>query len=188
MARFSDSFSQYDRTLPTTVSDFKRLEHWILTEYFGLLTQYDLDIAHIPEDDTRDEDDRRSISSVSSINNRDGALSVSLTGNGAGPNGEAHHKEESAPARATRWIEQEADMSSAGFDQIMTISEHTINATYTSLWQGASRYRLDAGLLHGPFQTDKFQATFRALKICLLSSGNAIVWVDIEEGESRVLR
>lgn len=122
------------------------------------------------------------------MSNRDGAVIVSTAGNDTGSNGEAHHTDEAAPAYAARWIEQEADMSSSGFDQIMTISEHTVNASYASLWQSASRYHLDADLLHGPFDTDAFQATFRAFRIRLLSNGNAIVLVDIDEGESNVLR
>ena len=79
-------------------------------------------------------------------------------------------------------------MSSSGLDEVMVVSEYAVNAAYTSLWQSASRHNIDASLLHGHFGRDDFQATFRALRVRLLSNGNAVILVDIDEGESGTLR
>ena len=183
-ARFSESFSHFEHARSVGLFDGKRLVRWFLDEYLRLLVQYSLDIIFASEGDAEDsdQDNRRSVSSLASISTQESATNSLLAPHGTGFKGER------APAHVVRWIEQDDEMAKSGYDSVSTVSEHTLNAAYASLWKNASRDHLDEVLLHGAFETDEFHALFRPLKVRLLSNGKAVVWVYIDEGECNILR
>lgn len=70
-----------------------------------------------------------------------------------------------------------------GFDQIISISEESINETFATLWRHArdSRTLSDDLLIHWNVDRD-FAGKFDALKVELLSDSKAIVRVNLREG------
>ncbi|EIW59593.1 uncharacterized protein TRAVEDRAFT_121066 [Trametes versicolor FP-101664 SS1] len=70
-----------------------------------------------------------------------------------------------------------------GFDQVVAISQGSINAQFSALWASAS-----AVLFHTWAYEQFFSCTFKALSLTLLSNNRAIVWVHLTNGNLRALR
>lgn len=73
-----------------------------------------------------------------------------------------------------------------GYDQVLAISEESINQLFWSLWQRASK--TESGGILSKWVQDLFSATFESIQVRLLSNGKVIVWVRVNEGELRVRR
>ncbi|KAI0632190.1 hypothetical protein C8Q77DRAFT_1158854 [Trametes polyzona] len=70
-----------------------------------------------------------------------------------------------------------------GFDQVVAISQGSMNAQFAALWASSS-----AVLFHTWAYEQFFSATFKALSLQLLSNNKAIVWVSLTNGTLRALR
>jgi len=80
------------------------------------------------------------------------------------------------------WTERIQKMSLFGFDQVLAISEQSINQSFYSLWVKASKSC--SGRLRSLYEYKdcQFDATLGPLTVHLLSSGKAVLFVNIEEG------
>jgi hypothetical protein len=68
-----------------------------------------------------------------------------------------------------------------GFDQMITITEETVNLIYRSLWATA-KASTHVDVLYRWSIEKKFSATFEQPRIQLLSGGKALIWVTIGSG------
>jgi hypothetical protein len=80
------------------------------------------------------------------------------------------------------WTERITKMSLFGFDQVLAISEQSINEMFYTLWVKASK--ACSGRLRSLYEYSEWQfdATLGPLNVHLLTSGKAVVFVNIEEG------
>jgi hypothetical protein len=80
------------------------------------------------------------------------------------------------------WTERIQKMSLFGFDQVLAISEQSINEMFYSLWVKASK--TCSGRLRSlyEYREQQFDATLGPLTVHLLSNGKAVIFVNIEEG------
>ena len=84
------------------------------------------------------------------------------------------------------WDERERAMTNFGLDHILTISEQSVNTTFSSMWNDAAKGGADT-ILHS-WNSYGFHASFSPCKVRLLSSGKAVVWINLEQGETTVIR
>jgi hypothetical protein len=73
-----------------------------------------------------------------------------------------------------------------GYDQILAVSEESINQMFYRLWSKSTRKDFDVVL--SKWSLDMFTASFESLKVRLLTNGKAVVWVNVQEGLLRVKR
>jgi hypothetical protein len=80
------------------------------------------------------------------------------------------------------WTERIQKMTLFGFDQVLAISEQSINEMFHTLWVKASKSC--SGRLRSLYEYSEcqFDATLGPLTVHLLTSGKAVVFVNIEEG------
>ena len=80
------------------------------------------------------------------------------------------------------WTERTQKMTLFGFDQVLAISEQSINEMFYSLWVKASK--ACSGRLRSlyEYRESQFDATLGPLTVHLLSNGKAVIFVNIEEG------
>ena len=80
------------------------------------------------------------------------------------------------------WTERIQKMALFGFDQVLAISEQSINEMFYSLWVKASK--AGSGRLRSLYEYKEYQfdATLGPLTFHLLSNGKAVIFVNIEEG------
>jgi len=80
------------------------------------------------------------------------------------------------------WTERIQKMSLFGFDQVLAISEQSINEMFYSLWVKASKSC--SGRLRSLYEYKEcqFDATLGPLTVHLLTNGKAVIFVNIEEG------
>lgn len=69
-----------------------------------------------------------------------------------------------------------------GFDQVVAISQGSLNAQFATLCTSAH------GILHHWHYKEFFSATFRPLTVRLLSNNRAIVWVHLQGGHLKTLK
>lgn len=93
---------------------------------------------------------------------------------------EVHHVRERGSVMI--WTERIQKMTLFGFDQVLAISEQSINEMFRTLWVQASKSC--SGRLRALYQYSdcQFDATLGALTVHLLTNGKAVVFVTIEEG------
>ena len=80
------------------------------------------------------------------------------------------------------WTECIQKMSLFGFNQVLVISEQSINKMFYSLWVKASKSC--SGHLCSLYKYNKcqFDATLGPLTIHLLMNGKVVIFINIEEG------
>lgn len=144
---------------------FHKIVRFITVDYFDLLTGFGLHFIY-----TFDE-----------------KLEIKYHGIGESDSWTVDSEEEDARQVRERgsvmiWTERIQKISLFGFDQVLAISEQSINEMFHSLWVKASRGRHDR--LHSLYKYSEcqFDATLGALTVHLLTNGKAIVFVHIEEG------
>lgn len=82
------------------------------------------------------------------------------------------------------WTERIEKMTLFGFDQVLAISEQSINEMFHALWVKASRSCDHDDRLRSLYEYKEcqFDATLGPLTVHLLTSGKAIFFINIEEG------
>lgn len=73
-----------------------------------------------------------------------------------------------------------------GYDQVISISEITINQLLISLWKRATNNEFDALLCK--FKHQFCDISFEGLEVKLLSSGKVVIFVTLRDGQLRVKR
>jgi hypothetical protein len=68
-----------------------------------------------------------------------------------------------------------------GYEQVLTITQETINIIFRSLWATAKKSSHTDVIYKWSFE-QKFKATFEEPRIQLLSGGKALIWVTIASG------
>ncbi|KZT65463.1 hypothetical protein DAEQUDRAFT_524238 [Daedalea quercina L-15889] len=90
--------------------------------------------------------------------------------------------------RVVEWREMITRCNMFGFDQVIAISQSTINAFFESLWTDGQNHRhSDHSLVKWRYE-EFFNARFKPMTLRLLSNGRAIVWVHLEHGHLKVLK
>lgn len=84
------------------------------------------------------------------------------------------------------WTERIEHTVMFGYDQILAVSEESINQMFYRLWSKSTRKDFDVVL--SKWSLDMFTASFESLKVRLLTNGKAVVWVNVQEGLLRVKR
>jgi hypothetical protein len=69
----------------------------------------------------------------------------------------------------------------SGFEQVITVTEETINLIFKTLWESARKSTHVDVLYKWSFEK-KFTATFDHPRIQLLSGGKALIWVTLRSG------
>ncbi|KZT64494.1 hypothetical protein DAEQUDRAFT_678489 [Daedalea quercina L-15889] len=95
---------------------------------------------------------------------------------------------DSSSQRVIEWREMVTQCNLFGFDQVIAISQSTINTFFESLWTGGQSYRHNDHALVNWHYDEYFNARFKPLTLRLLSNGRAIVWVHLEHGHLKVLK
>lgn len=90
--------------------------------------------------------------------------------------------------RVIEWREMITRCNIHGFDQVIAISQSTINAFLQSLWSGGQNHRHSDHALVKWHYEEFFNARFKPITLRLLSNGRAIVWVHLEHGHLKVLK
>jgi len=86
------------------------------------------------------------------------------------------------------WREMITRCNMYGFDQVIAISQSTINAFFQSLWSGGQNQRHNDHALVKWRYEEFFNARFKPMTLRLLSNGRAIVWIHLEHGHLKVLK
>lgn len=81
--------------------------------------------------------------------------------------------------QALIWIERVRSIALSGADQVLALTEDSINRILHSRWTA-----LGSSHLLSTWSKDSFRANFNPLTVRMLSNGKVIVYVDIEHGES----
>jgi hypothetical protein len=68
----------------------------------------------------------------------------------------------------------------SGFEQVITVTEQTINVILKTLWTTARKTTTD--VLYKWSYEEKFTATFEEPRIQLLSGGKALIWITLASG------
>ncbi|TFY68931.1 hypothetical protein EVJ58_g721 [Rhodofomes roseus] len=85
------------------------------------------------------------------------------------------------------WAETINDCHIFGFDQVVTISQSTINRLFRYLWIAAQGQKhRDHAIVEWQYE-DLFSARFRPATMRLLSNERAIIWLYLEHGDFEVL-
>jgi hypothetical protein len=77
------------------------------------------------------------------------------------------------------WSETIEQITLFGFDQVMAISEESINALFKSWWVTA---RGSEHCLSGWSHKHWFNVTFRPARVQLISGNRAVIWVTVDDG------
>ncbi|KZT11520.1 uncharacterized protein LAESUDRAFT_274940 [Laetiporus sulphureus 93-53] len=98
--------------------------------------------------------------------------------------------EDTESARIIEWKEMVTRSEMYGFDQIVAISQSSVNANFVALWDLAQITKSEehTSALAKWSHESYFSATFRPLTLRLLSNGRAIVWIDMQEGDLKILK
>lgn len=102
-----------------------------------------------------------------------------------GAGGHAHFA-----GRVTTWKEVITSTNMFNFDQIVAVSQASLNTYFNSLYlvaQGAKTSDYTSALSKWSYD-QYFSATFKPITLRLLSNGKAIVWFHLEEGYLKTLR
>lgn len=153
---------------------FRQLVRFFSVDYFLLLIHYGIDTVFgggsAPGTGRdRDRDSLCSVASDWSVSEGHGGVSTSLQN------------------EMTTWAECEVAMDALPADEILTLSEQTVNAVFAGLWKKDTEER-HGGIAQWVHAAGSFQASFAAFKVRLLSNGTAMVWVNVDEGETAVVR
>jgi hypothetical protein len=68
----------------------------------------------------------------------------------------------------------------SGFEQVITVTEQTVNVILKTLWTTARKSTTD--VLYKWSYEEKFTATFEEPRIQLLSGGKALIWITLASG------
>jgi hypothetical protein len=68
----------------------------------------------------------------------------------------------------------------SGFEQVITVTEQTVNIILKTLWTTARKTTTD--VLYKWSYEEKFTATFEEPRIQLLSGGKALIWITLASG------
>lgn len=93
-------------------------------------------------------------------------------------------------SRITTWKEVITSTNMYNFDQIVAISQASLNAHFNSLFNHAQAVKAtDYTAALSKWNYDQyFSATFKPITLRLLSNGKAIIWFHLEEGYLKTLR
>ncbi|PSR75662.1 hypothetical protein PHLCEN_2v8953 [Hermanssonia centrifuga] len=171
-ARFSLYHSSFEKCDALASSYFRKMVSFFSERYFAILTQYSMHIAYSIDVGFGSIAVRERPSSTSSES------SVSWSDAG-------EVKEFRTHSNVALWTERTEKLHLGGFDQITSISEQSINTFFTSLRRKATD-GTEASLAR--WSLDRFNATFSALKVRLMSNGKAVIWVNISEGDMAVAK
>lgn len=96
---------------------------------------------------------------------------------------------EDSSTALVEWKETITNSRIFGFDQVVTISQSTINRLFRHLWTAAaqSQKHRDHALVEWRYES-LFSARFKPATIRLLSNERAIIWIYLEHSEFEVLR
>ena len=173
-ARFASYFSHYDTTDSAVSAYFIQTVRFFSTDYFLLLLHYGIDIVSSTAAASTPFLDRDRDSICSTASDRSG-WSISSVPPSPRPQSDL-----------LAWADYDESMTGAGLDQVLTISEQSINTLFTTLWKTSDS--IDGADVLARWSYDGFKASFDAVKARLLPNGRAIVWVNIDEGETAVTR
>lgn len=95
---------------------------------------------------------------------------------------------ESTHTHVTEWRDMITRCDVHGFDQVIAISQSTINAFFQSLWSSGQNHRNSDHALVKWRHEEFFNARFKPMTLRLLSNGRAIVWIHLEHGHLKVLK
>lgn len=146
-ARFSSYDSVYERTDASVVSYFQQIVKFISTDYWLLLVHYRVDIVYSVE-----------VEFAVAMNDRDSIRSIASDSSGWSLTSPTILQEPRASTDMITWAARDEDMASVGFDQVLTMSEHSINQALSARWKGASEGQADECLLR--WSSGAFQASF----------------------------
>ncbi|PSS11038.1 hypothetical protein PHLCEN_2v3334 [Hermanssonia centrifuga] len=179
-ARFSSYFSTYKKTDTLVITYFNRIVKFLEVDYLDILTQYSMHVIY--------------------------SVDIRVSGTGFGLIGGGGSAEYESEAESANWTDSEAEeehrtvrrahgnvsifteritsMVLYNFDQILAISEESIDSQFLSMWIKATHNQFDQSLAQ--WSLDLFNASFHAIKVRLLSNGKAIVCINIHQGDMAI--
>ncbi|CAL1696314.1 unnamed protein product [Somion occarium] len=170
-ARYASRFSSYKKVDTIVVKYFEDIVKFLTVDYLDILVQYSVHIVQI-------------------------GLEVFLPG-GPEPSSDSGNttwsetdNEDDQPGRphgeVVVWTQRIESMHLFGFDQILALSQVSINSLFFSLHKKAQRWTegFDECLAH--WSLDSFSADFDAISVRLLSNGKAVIFISINAGELAV--
>ncbi|KAG8774937.1 hypothetical protein FRC15_000899 [Serendipita sp. 397] len=179
-ARFSHHFSVITETSEVALGYFYQIVHFLSVDYLDVITQYKMHrvwhhdtrvitVTHTaaPIQESSDENEEM-------IDEEGSAWKYTAT----------DKKWQRRHGQLTLWHERIEKTTMFGYDQVLAISEESINQMFFSLWSRASKSEFDGAL--AKWSKEIFSASFEAIRVRLLSNGKAIVWIGIHDGQLRV--
>lgn len=181
-ARFCQHLSKISVTTEIAFEYFNQIITFLEADYLDILTQRSMHIVyHV---DIR-------VGPLFPVGGRDrdgGSSSSEGKKHTGGWSEESEHEHEHKEVRRRGevgfWTECIQTTVLFGYDQVLSVSEDSINQLLMSLWRRATKGEYD--YLLSKWSHEVFSATFDSLKVKLLSNGKVIVWVNINEGYLRV--
>ncbi|TFY58803.1 hypothetical protein EVJ58_g6189 [Rhodofomes roseus] len=95
--------------------------------------------------------------------------------------------EEYAETTQASWTDIIVDSDMQGFDQVISVSQGSINSRFTQIHEAAKRTESWISMLAKWSYERYFSATFEPLAVYLLSNGRALLWVHLTDGFLRPL-
>lgn len=181
-ARFSHHFSKVSETTEFAIAHFYQIVHFLSVDYLDVLIQYAMHIIY-----------HHDVRTITHPHKHDHPHSASESDCGSdaeeekGEWGIVIEKEKKWHRRhgqVALWMERIEHTVLCGYDQVLAVSEESINQMFFSLWSKATRKDFD--VLLSKWTLDMFTASFEALRVRLLTNGKAIIWVNVHEGQLRV--
>jgi hypothetical protein len=145
--------------------EFKRIVDFVSVEYLEYLATYTQSNLYVPR--LRQLVDEEELALEGEVRNERSAWEYA---------GEMHQTQQDQSG----WTEEANRISARGFHQLIILSEESVNAYYTSLWN-AARTSDDKSTTEWAYE-NMFRGTFQHLKLQLLSGDRAIVYVSVENG------
>ncbi|KAI0916987.1 hypothetical protein AcW1_007702 [Taiwanofungus camphoratus] len=91
--------------------------------------------------------------------------------------------------KLARWKRMVTSSNMFGFDQIVAISQASLNAFFNSQWVLSQSARSEHTSVLSKWAYEQyFSATFKPVTLRLLSNGRAIVWINLEAGHMKTLK
>lgn len=201
-ARFSHHFSVVTETCETALAYFYQIVHFLSVDYLDVITQYKM--HQIYHHDTRvvvvntrtttttgyvnthehESDEFDETETTTHTHTTGGAVTGTQEGSGWTSGTLEGHKHQRAQGTVKLVNVRISKTNMHGYDQVLAVSEESINSLFYSLWTRSQHSEADASL--AKWSMDIFTASFDAMRVRLLSNGNAIVWVTIHDGQLRV--
>jgi hypothetical protein len=187
-ARFSHHFSRVSDTTEITLGYFYQIVQFLSVDYLDILVQYAMHIVYHVDVRVVVGSGTSGGEVVVHHHHEHGESESECTHESDDgewkdvPGDEHRHRKH---GHVVLYSERVQKTVMHGYDQILAVSEESINQLFLSMWTRGSR---SDGDILSKWKHELFSAQFSAPKIRLLSNGKAIMWIHVNEGSLHVKR